>query len=110
MKVFKYKVKSEGWSGEVELKVPSYKERMKMLQSMGLKNLQTEDVGTQIEFLGNLIEKLDEAVVSIDVKYGDNSFKSMEELEYIQEAQQLRSEIGSVLINGISLGKPSPQQ
>lgn len=104
MKIVDYKPKNEGFSGELKIKIPTYKERLKMAKTLSLQKLADKD-SDQFGILEGLIDAVKDHIAVIDLKFGEEVFKSPDELDYFEEGTQLLTEIGHMLINGISLGK-----
>lgn len=109
MREFDYCPKTEPFKGSVVLKVPSYKERIKLAQEMGVANMKVSgeamDLGTSLELAGKLIDKMDDFIVSVDLKVGKQKFTSLEDLQYYSESQALVSELSGVVMKGITLGE-----
>lgn len=104
MKIVDYKPKNEGFSGELKIKIPTYKERLKMAKTLSLQKI-SEKESDQFGILDGLIDAVKEHIAVIDLKFGEETFKSPDELDYFAEGTELLTEIGQILINGISLGK-----
>lgn len=107
MKEFKYQPTTEGFTGVVTLKMLTFKERISAAQELGIGVTKDGSVDVQ-DGLGvalKMLDKLKEQVVTVDVKYGENAFKSLDDLEYFSEGNELIQELGKVMMNGMSLGK-----
>lgn len=109
MKVFKHKPSNPGFQGYVEVKIPSYRERITMAQEMGLSSMKDANVEAQLQGVLGLLDKISEHVVSVDLKWNEDGheevFTSLADLEYFAEGVALTNEIGALLVQGISLGK-----
>lgn len=107
MKEFTYKPNSEGFEGEIKLKVPSFKERLEITQQLGFKlDANGEvDAASSMNMMGQLLEKMETLVTSVSLKYGDVEFNSLDDLSYYKEGQAIINEVIAVLMNGMTLGK-----
>jgi len=103
-----YKPQNQGWSGSVTLKVPTYKDRLKMAQQLGISKDLMNDPDKQMALADTLFSKVEEHVSKVDLKWGDEEFKSLEELGYFEEGTEVVNELAACLCQGISLGKRSP--
>jgi len=104
-KTFEYAPQSEGWSGKVMLKIPSWKDRAKLAQELGLVKAAEAPMAEKVAIMASAAEKLTEHIESIDVKFGEHEFKTLEDLGYTKEGSALIMELGMMVIQGISLGK-----
>lgn len=104
MKIVDYRPKNEGFSGTLKIKIPTYKERLKMAKTLSLQKLSDKEAD-QFGILEGLIDAVKDHIAEIDLKFADESFKSADDLDYFEEGTQLLTEIGHMLINGITLGK-----
>ena len=111
MKEFTYKIKpndSHGFKGSAVIKIPKYKERLKLLKSVNLKFGENCEVildGDQIGMAIKFAEIAEAHVKSIDISRGNDKFKSLEDLEYDPEGGALVSELGGLVVSGIKMGK-----
>lgn len=105
MKSFDYKPKAEGWSGTIKLKVPNYKERLAIVKEMNLGSIAEANVSEQLDLTEKLLDRVQLHVEAVDLKFGKQAFTSFEDLQYCKEGSDLINEVGSVLMQGISLGK-----
>lgn len=104
MKEFDYVPKK--FAGKVRLKIPSYRDRMKLAQEMSVpKSEGGIDISAGAKAAEKLLDKLSELIVSIDVEYKGEKFTSLEDLEYYEEGNELIGELGHVVLNGLSLGE-----
>lgn len=97
----------KGLKGSVVLKVPSFRERLALFSSSGVKITKDGiDMGENgaSSLLLTLMNKLDEFVVSVDLKLGKHHFQSLDDLEYSSEGAEIINELIQVASNGISLG------
>lgn len=105
----KYDIKEDGFDGYVKIKVPSYRDRMKMMQEMNLKisaNGELEQ-GNIIESLDKLYVVLADHVSEVKVKYGEHNFEDLDELGSYQEGTAVINELTQVLMSGLSLSGKS---
>lgn len=104
MKLVDYKPSNPGFSGTLKIKIPTYKERLKMAKTLSLDKLQDKDAA-QLDILDGLIDAVKSHIATIDLKFAGEVFKTVDDLDYFKEGTDLLTEISQVLINGISLGK-----
>jgi len=109
MKLLKYVPKDPKWEGFVELKVPNYKERLRMAQDLNLSSIADAPMVDQIDKLSGLHDAVLAHVNAVDLKFEGIVFNSVDDLEYYKEGYELINEIGGVLMSGITLGKPLPK-
>lgn len=111
MRTVEFSPKSSGWSGHVVLAVPSYKERIKIAQELGLAKLMEQNEEAKVESITMLIEKVPSFVKEVHLELDGEKYCSLEETdyEYTKEGYELVQEIGLYLMQGISLGKRSSQ-
>lgn len=107
MKEITYVPKTEGFSGEILLNVPSYKERMALLKGLGVKMGPdgATSMDDQLEMAEKMLAKFSTLVLKVDLKYEDQVFTDIEELSYYKEGQDVIQELQGVLTNGLTLGK-----
>ena len=108
MKEIEYKVKSEGFSGSIILNLPSYKEKLAILKELKIKvGADGASAAEQdgMELVEKLYAKLESMVKSVDLKYDEVEFKSLDDLGYYAEGQLVVSELQNLLTSGVSLGK-----
>lgn len=95
--------------GVVKLKILMGSERMKMYKDMHFKvNPSGELVKkASIEMTPDLIKIAEDAILSVDAKQrgGGAEYKSMEDLSFDEDGLKILMHLGSVVINGIKLGK-----
>lgn len=103
-KIFEYKPKAKGWKGSAKIKVPSYKDRIKMAQEMGIGTIANADAGVQLDFMLSAVDRFSDHVSEINLQFGKEKFSSLEDLGYTKEGSELIMEMGLVLIQGIGLG------
>lgn len=115
MKEFKFVPKKEsGFEGNIMVKVPKYKERMKLLRECNFKLDAEGNVGSgmeQFDSIDKLISITESNVSSVSLVYGEGdgacSIDSIEELGYYQEGVELITELGNLILSGFALGKKS---
>lgn len=108
MKQFIYKVKEKGFSGEIVLDVPSYKEKLAIIKSLNMKvskdGIEEASVDP-MEMAEKLFETMEKYVKKVDLEYAGEKFSSVDELGYYEVGQKVIQEIQHVLTNGMALGK-----
>ena len=113
MKEFKYEVKpneSHNFKGYITVKVPRYKERMALLRETNIKITDKGEVeagAEKFDLAIKLAEIAEDHIAKVSVKRGEEEFNTYEDLEYLEEGTALISEVGSMVISGIKMGKPS---
>ena len=109
MKELKYEVKAKGWSGHVMIDMPSYKEKLAILKEVNIKVGAGGAVASDdnaMEMVEKLYAKMEKLVKAVDLVHeGGTEVKSLDDLGYYAEGQEVIQEIQGVLTQGISLGK-----
>jgi len=111
----KQKVKKENpFTGTMKIKIPKYKERMKLLRDLNVgfdKDGEVEtSKGTQgVDSAIRMIELAEEHLVSLDLthKPTKESIKSLDDLEYCEEGTIIINQIGQAVLTGAKLGNGS---
>lgn len=98
--------------GHVIVKVPSYKERMKLMKDMGIdfkKAASGDTSGFDPEvFLEKGYDELEKSLVSMEIKLGDEVITDLEDLSHYEVFQEFLMEMAGLMMGGIKLGeKPS---
>ena len=109
MKEFSYKPKKEsGFVGEIKLRIPKYKERIKLLKEC---NFAIDSEGemskgaAQFDSVEKIIEMTEQHVVSVSLKFGEHEILEYDELGYYQEGVELLNDVGNLILSGFKLGK-----
>lgn len=107
MKQLEFIPKTEGFSGSIVLEIPSYKEKLAILKEVGVKvGKDGVDSGSDpMELVGKLYAEMEKRVKSVNLKYGEVEFKSLDDLGYYAESQAVIQELQAILTGGMSLGK-----
>ena len=109
MKEFRFVPKKEsGFEGHVMLKVPKYKQRIRILRECNFNIDAAGEMGkgaAQFDSIEKIIEVTESHVLSVELKYGETVIGEIEELGYYQEGVELLNEIGNLILSGFSLGK-----
>lgn len=97
------------FKGKVRLKIPKYRERLKLIKDLQFKVNSSGDVEQGDSAMDNAIQMVEMAakhVVTVKlVKKGvKKEFSSVEDLEYDKEGSELINDIANVILGGISLG------
>jgi len=101
MKVFKWHpAEDSGFTGKVEVEIPNYKERISIMQEMGIK----DEASVGLETGSKVIELVEKQVKSVDLSYGDEVFKDLDSLGYSREGMDVINQLGNVIMGGIPLG------
>lgn len=111
MKTFKFEPKTPGFTGHVEVRMPSYAERLGIVSAMGLKvdpqSGEVDATAQDMDGLAAMIEKIPEFVKSVKLQYGETKITSYEDLETYNEGIAVCNEIMKLLTEGVSLSKNS---
>jgi len=100
--------KAEGWKGSITLKMPSVIDRLKYAKLVDVEKIQEASQADQIDMIIRLVEIASNHIVSVDLNYEDRvDVKSWEELQCYQEGLPVMLEIGTSIMQGLSLGKTS---
>ena len=91
-----------GFTGKATIDIPNYKERITLLQEMGL----TEDkVG--IESTSKMIDLVERSVKTIDFLHeSGEKITTVSDLGYSREGAEVINHMGRAIIGGVRLGKP----
>jgi hypothetical protein len=113
MKEMKYIPKgkhAEVWEGSVLIKLPRYRERLKLVRDAGFKpsgdgTMSADSDG--LAMMDKLLEATEKNIVKMELihKESGEKFESMEDLECYAEGVELLSDIGNVLLSGLRLGE-----
>lgn len=111
--VYKPEVNADSeFSGEVKIKIPSYKERLKIIKEMNFSfnsdgSLNTSNSSSQIDIASNFVDIVEKHVEEVKVKLNesDEEFNSIDDLGYCEEGTVLINELANLVISGIRLGK-----
>lgn len=107
MKLFEY-VPKKNFTGVIVLKVPQYKERIKLLKECNFKLGAEGEVtnnNEQFDSIEKLAEITEKHIERVDLKMNDQEIKSIEDLGYYAEGVELINEVGGLVLNGFTLGK-----
>jgi hypothetical protein len=87
--------------GIIELEIPFYEDRVKLMKTMNLTKMDDLDSGIA------LLELVKKNVKSVDVthKDADAKFASIEELGFYLEGSKLINQVGKAILSGPKLGK-----
>lgn len=106
-----YTLKGEhGFTGVAKIKMLKPVERLQLLKESKIDITGGEAVpgkDAMLDIMPMMLEVVKKQVVNFHFKYGDKNFKDLDEMEYYDEALAVFMEIGSVLLEGVKLGKPS---
>lgn len=109
MRTIKYEPDVEGFSGYVELKVPKYSQRLRLLGKMGVKvspDGTVEQAGDDsIEKMADLVDELEQYVEEVRLKFGTKKIESYEDLQFYQEGAAIINGLINAIAQGISLSK-----
>lgn len=115
MRLHKYLPTTEGFTGHLMIKIPTFMERMDFLKEMGL-DISSEgteikaDVKMSLDLIRMMYSKVLDLVQEVHLKYGDTEIKDKDDLQVYEECLPLIMEVAEVLKNGLSLGKPQGPQ
>lgn len=109
MKEFVFKPKEDsGFTGEIKLRVPKYKERIRLLKECNLSVDENGEMGkgaAQFDSVEKIIDVTESHVISVSLRYGEQEIYEVEELGYYQEGVELLNEVGNLILSGFQLGK-----
>lgn len=96
----------EGLKGEIEFTLPNYTERINLQRKMNLKftNGEVEVNDSTYDSMIFMREIVEKYVTKIDLSIGKNKIESLADLEYLAEFMAIVSKIGTILLNGVTLG------
>jgi hypothetical protein len=94
-------------SGHVIVKVPSMKERLKLLKDAGV-NDKNSELG--MDLVIQMMDRVSEFVKSAEIKVGDQKFSDLEAIGHYAFAMEIFQQVSAVIMNGIPLGKPLTSQ
>jgi hypothetical protein len=113
MKTFIYKVgiiKDESgetklpMTGTVEVEIPTYKERLNLIQELGFNSGESED--KNLDRAKNMIKEVEKRIKSISIKLDNGEeVNSLEDLGYYKEGSLVINHIGKMIISGFEVGK-----
>lgn len=110
MKVITHKVDNEFFEGSVEMSIPSFSERMKILKEINYKSEsgQVDASSDNLDKFSKSVEKVKELVgsVNIKIKSSGEEIKTLDDLSYYNEGTAVLVELTGLMQSGISLGKP----
>ena len=108
MKTRKIEVNKDGFSGFVEVALLSYPERLRLISSMKYQfsDGEVKPTGEALETVAKQVEVVIANTKSCEIKYGEQTFTSLEELSIYNEAAPLLTELAGEFFRGASLGKP----
>lgn len=98
------------FKGSVKLKIPKYRERLKLIKDMQFKVSPSGEVEQGSSAMDNaiqMVELVDKHVTSLKLSKKDckHEFSTVADLEYDKEGSELINEMANVILGGISLGK-----
>lgn len=108
---YSYELKEEsGFSGTIELKMPTVKEQFKILKDL---NLSPDKDGKmafadQIDTVEKQLDLCAKYIKEVYIKHtlSGREFKSVDDMMYFKQTREIMlNDIASMLINGIDLGK-----
>ena len=104
MKLIKHDIEAKAFKGTVEIAVPSFPERM--VHQKQILAYSKDEEGGGVALMGYLYEVVKSGVKSWDIEtiHGEK-IRSFEDLEYFSEITDLINEIGTLICQGIRLGK-----
>ena len=109
MKLFEYKPKKH-FEGMITIKVPQYKERIKLLKECNFKLGKEGDLESgegQFDSIEKMIEVTEKHIEKVALVHGGEEINSVEDLGYYAEGTELLNEVGGLILNGFTLGKSS---
>ena len=99
------------FSGEVELRLPTFDEKFEYLEKTGIEfdDGGLVEVGTtpnKIKFIREIVKLSEKHYIRVSLKdlNSNEEFKSFEDLQYCTEAHPLLMEVATALLNGFKLG------
>lgn len=107
MKLFEYKPKKH-FEGMITIKVPQYKERIKLLKECNFKLSNDGDLqadNEQFDSVEKLLEITEKHIEKVALVHDKKEINSVEDLGYYVEGTELLNEVGGLILNGFSLGK-----
>jgi uncharacterized Fe-S cluster-containing protein len=107
MKTRKIEVSKEGFTGFIEVELLSYPQRLRLLSSLKYKISDGEVKTTDetFEMIAKQVEALMAHTKAVEIKHGDQTFTSLEELGMYNEGAPLLTELSAEFMRGASLGK-----
>jgi hypothetical protein len=96
----------DGLTGTIEIEVPKFKERMKILKDMNISvgddaTVESSKLLDQTEMIIDLVSS---KIKKVNLSVKGHKFNSVDDLEYYEFFQGIMSELSQVLMKGISLG------
>ena len=93
----------QGW---VRIKLPSYKEKMKIQRDVNFSQKEdgTVEAGNNLDVMEKMGDLMEEYIIKMEVKKGKRTFTSFEELQYDNSVFTFVSEVGLAIVNGVDLG------
>lgn len=107
MKLFEY-IPKKHFEGSIVLKVPQYKERLKLLKECNFKLSKDGEVANnneQFDSIEKLTDITEKHIEKVNLTHNGQEIKSVEDLGYYAEGVELINEVGGLILNGFSLGK-----
>jgi hypothetical protein len=115
MKIFKYNVgtivDNDGketkiaMSGVIEIEVPTYKERLTLIKTLGFNDETKKD--KSFDSCLELVDIVEKRVKSVNVSIEKSADKitNLEDLGYYKEGAEIINDIGRLIISGFGVGK-----
>ena len=109
MRTFNFDLSSyDGVSGKLELAIPTYRERLKMIKECNFKLDSEGQVTVGVDSIDSMVKMLEVCIPyfkKVDVKHGEKIHaKSFEDLEQYSEFDGLLSDAASSVMNAGRLG------
>lgn len=96
------------FKGHILIEIPRLKQRNALARTLKMKMNAKGELDPSEDPL-EIIEKSEEIALKhikeVDLKYGSESFKSIEDLEYARECRKLLQAVASLVLNGYSVEK-----
>lgn len=98
----KIEMEDNPFTGSMDVKIPNVKERMELIKES---NLLEATKSEAVEAHGvDLVAKLSEYVVAVDLSVGENRITDVDELTCYAEGMKLFNAVGQYVMNGLPLG------
>ena len=91
-----------GFEGSVEIEMPTYPERIKLIKEHGLHKVSDDNAIDQAEKMLDIVAK---RVKSVTLFFGGEAIDNLDELGMSAEGAAVINDIGKTLISGYRLGK-----
>ena len=109
--LYKYKPKTKGFKGEIEIEIPNYIERLKIIREAQFSfnqkdgSVEASISSSNLDALIKLLELTKKYIKKVDVTFGRAKFESYEMLLEDPRYSEICNEVANAIVNGVSVGE-----